>query len=459
MSQRILMAGVAIAILVALFLSSVEISVPSRPVGEIEELTSLGDRDLNVVFILVDTLRADRLSAYGYERPTSPVIDDISASGIRFATVDSQSSWTKCSMASLWTGLFPPRTGVLRFQHGIPDKATMPAEIFEQAGYKTAGIYRNGWVAPNFGFGQGFGSYIRPATRTEGPEFRKSSPGATKLPGTDLDVTVAAQEFLRSYKDQKFLLYLHYMDVHQYAYDEEAAELGFGTSLSDAYDASIHWTDRNIHGVLGVLDELELLENTLVVIASDHGEGFNEHKSEGHARTLFREVSDVPLIFMLPYRLEDELVVEPRVRNVDIWPTILDVVGLPPLADTDGISLVPLIKASARGEQIETPPSFSYIDQTWGRTQEEPEPLVAVSHGTRRMFWKPNDPGSMLLYDRSDDPWEQRNLRVDAPAWSAPLREEIDRQLAAEVPWGAADEIEIDELYRAQLRALGYVVE
>ena len=105
---------------------------PSRPVGTVDDIRALAERDdLNVLFILVDTLRADRLSAYGYERETSPNLDALTQSGIRFDAHVGQSSWTKCSMASLWTGLSPNRTGVRRAQHALPEGAvglTGPAD-------------------------------------------------------------------------------------------------------------------------------------------------------------------------------------------------------------------------------------------------------------------------------------------------------------------------------------------
>src|SRR5512145_720590 len=187
--RLILLAGGVLLLFVALR-SMFEVNVPSRPTGSAEELGELRSRgDLNVVFLLIDTLRADRLSAYGYERPTSPTLEDIAQSGVRFLHVESQSSWTKCSMASLWTGLFPHRTGVVRFQHGLPDNARLPAEVFREAGYKTAGVFRNGWVGPNFGFAQGFDLYLEPAPRNAPKGFQAPALGARKLPGTDQDLT------------------------------------------------------------------------------------------------------------------------------------------------------------------------------------------------------------------------------------------------------------------------------
>jgi arylsulfatase A-like enzyme len=454
----ILLGGGLVLLLVALF-SQIEMNVPSRPTEKADALAELRERgDLNVVFILIDTLRADRLSAYGYERPTSPTLADIAASGVRFAHVESQSSWTKCSMASLWTGLFPHRTGVVRFQHALPETARLPAEIFREAGYTTAGIFRNGWVGPNFGFSQGFDLYLEPAPRSEPKNFKRPALGARRLAGTDQDLTLAAIEFVHRNQNRKFFLYTHFMDVHQYAYDDEAAALGFGASLSDAYDASIHWVDANIYALLRALDEAHLLEKTLVVVAADHGEAFREHGREGHAVNIYREVTEVPLIFMLPFRLSEPLVVEPLVRNVDVWPTILDLAGLPPLPQTDGVSLVPLMQAAAEAKAPKTPVSMAYIDQTWGQIEEEPSPLVSIREDGQRILYRTRNPEFLEVFDHASDPKEQKNLFAENPEWVGPLKAELERRLTDPVPWGKATEVDVDAMERGQLRALGYVI-
>jgi arylsulfatase A-like enzyme len=457
--RRWILIGGSVALLLAALVSQFQLTVPSRPTGDAAKLSELRERgDLNVVFLLIDTLRADRLSAYGYARPTSPTLDDVASSGVRFARVESQSSWTKCSMASLWTGLFPHRSGVVRFQHALPETAILPAEIFRDAGYTTAGIYRNGWVGSNFGFSQGFELYIEPAPRKEPQGFKRPAPGARRLAGTDQDVTHAAIEFLNRNQSEKFLLYAHYMDVHQYAYDEEAAALGFGSSLSDSYDASIHWVDANLHALFSELDRLDLLKKTLVVVASDHGEAFREHGREGHATNIYREVTEVPLIFMLPFRVSEPLVIEPVVRNVDVWPTILDLAGLPPLPQTDGASLVPLIEAAARKEPVETPVSMAYIDQTWGRVDVDPAPLISIRDDSRRILYRSRQPELLEIYDEATDPKEHRSLHAAPPEWVAPLKQELETRLAQPIPWGEATEVEVDDMARGQLRALGYLV-
>ena len=441
----------------AALLSPLRIHLPSRPVGTVEDLAKLRESRPNVIFILVDTMRADHLSAYGYPRPTSPVMDDLARYGVRFARVEAQSSWTKSSMASIWTGRFPIRTGVLRFNDVMPPEALMPAEIFSQAGYATAGIWRNGWVAAMFGFEQGFDTYLKPTPEADPAKFEKRTPGASPIPGTDEDATRTALGFLENHGNEPFMLYVHYMDVHQYSYDAEAAALGFGTSLSDSYDAAIHWVDRNIAALLTHLEKNRLFEKTIVVIAADHGEGFREHGIEGHARSMYREVSEVPLIIALPFRLEPGIVVEPLVRNVDIWPTILDLAGLPPLPEADGRSLVPVIEAVGRGQDPgPSPPSYGYLDQNWGQVKLPPRPLITRRDQDRRLLLQVPE-GSLELFDVASDPTEQRNLVEQRPDWIQELRPGLEGSLELESGW-QNPKVEVDEMSREMLRALGYAV-
>ncbi len=459
-SPRTYFVGAAILAIAALA-SQFELRLPARDVAGVDAISRLRDReDLNVVFMLVDTLRADRLGVYGYGRPTSATLDELGRSGVVFERVVAQSSWTKTSMASLWTGTHPINHGVLRYNHALPEEALLPAEIFLRAGYRTAGIWRNGWVSPNFGFGQGFETYVRPQAGRERRQILRRHPGAHKLRGTDEDLAQSSVEFLDNFGDERFLLYLHFMDVHQYVFDEAASI--FGTSYSDAYDQSIHWTDRVIAFLLDDLEKRGLLERTLLVIASDHGEEFREHGSEGHARTLHREVVYVPLIFAFPFRLEPGIVVEQVVSNIDVWPTILDLVGLPPLPGADGVSLVPAMLAAAAGE---APPAdrrslFSQLDRRWGRPSEEPDPFMAVTEGDLRLMMPIAEPEAARLYDLALDPVETTDVAAERPGDLALLREAASAYAAGgRRPWGREpQEVELDAMRLDQLRALGYVI-
>jgi arylsulfatase A-like enzyme len=439
--------------------SVVDVHLPSRPVRSIDALAELRDRDdINVVFILIDTLRADRLGVYGYERDTSPVMDFLASSGIVFADVLSQSSWTKASMASLWSSSYPRRVDVRRFPDGLSEELLLPAEILSGAGFFTGGIFRNGWIAANFGFGQGFDVYIGARTSVTPRKLASRNPSAHALTGSDWDVTEGALAFLESRGHARFFLYLHYMDVHQYTYDQDSAK--FGSDLPDAYDNALLWTDRNVSVLVRALDDRDLLAKTLLVLASDHGEAFREHGSEGHGRNLYGEVVRTPLILILPFRLEPGVVVEEAVENVDIWPTILDLLGLETPAGVDGRSLVPLIEAAARGIGPATEggrPRFSELDKGWGVKTRQSEPLVAITRGRYRLIDNRAFPEASELYDVEADPTEQRNLARHRPEVVAELRAEVDRLVEAE-KLVEAPTVELDELRRAQLMALGYVV-
>jgi arylsulfatase A-like enzyme len=454
--------GLAAVLAIAAIASQFRLGPPPKPTGTAEDIPELAERgDLNVVFVLIDTLRADHLGAYGYERPTSPNMDRLARHGIRFANVETQSSWTKASMASLWTSLYPQRSGIHRYPDAVPDDAVMPAEIFRDAGYATAGIYRNSWVSPNFGFAQGFGRYVKPAPNFHRERLKVSNPSSGALKGSDLDATESASEFIGAHLDQKFFLYVHYMDAHQYTYDSDS-DL-FGSNFEDLYDNAIHWTDINVQRIVQTLELVGLLERTILVIASDHGEGFYEHGFEGHAKGLYTEVQHTPWIISLPFDLPEPIVVDAQVANIDIWPTVLDLVGLPPVPDVDGISAVPAIMAAARGEPVPEAfrdrPVFAQIDRRWGRVNTDPAPSVSVLRPPHRMYRQLNQPSKDELFDHSEDPAEQRNVIRKQPEVAEALRGEISSFLEETQPSWEAKSVELDEMRLNQLRALGYKID
>jgi len=456
-------AAAGVLLVVAVF-SQIEIEGPARSSGSVEDIAALRERDdLNVVFILIDTLRADRLGAYGYERNTSEVMDSLAKHGIVFRNVLSQSSWTKASMASIWTGTYPANNGVVRFNHVLPVEAVLPAELLKEAGFRTAGIWRNGWVAPNFGFGQGFDFYLNPKPGRERARVQGDRPGgaSARLKGTDEDLLTSAFEFIDNFARERFFLYLHFMDLHQYVYDEAAAI--FGSGYSDVYDQSIHWTDRLIGLLLNRIEEVAGLDETIVVIASDHGEAFQEHGNEGHAKNLFAEAVHVPFLISLPFALDPGVVVEERVMNVDVWPTVLDLVGVKPLEKTDGRSLVPLIVAAGRGREEEAKldrQSIAHLDRRWG-TKDKTDPLVSVTEGDARLMWSAKGDRDPLFFDLKSDPGELDNI-YDANDPVAERLVQAAKQYyeTGESPWGVdAYSVELDELRLNQLRALGYEIE
>jgi len=456
----------AALVVVAIYLSTVldvyKSAEAQRPAGGVEEIESLAERsDLNILYILIDTLRSERLGCYGYGRNTSPLIDELANDGVLFDRHRSQSSWTKCSMASLWTGLYPQRSGVTRFEHTIPDEAVLPAEILRDAGFRTVGIFRNGWVEGYFGFDQGFESYSKPVPAPVPPTVRRENP-TMKVTGTDDSAVASAIEFLRINGDQRWFLYMHLMDVHEYLYSDESAK--FGTGISDIYDNSILHTNYVLETLFTYLEQRELLGKTLIVIGSDHGEAFGERGLEGHARAVYRESTEVPFIISFPFSLETPLRITKPTYNVDVWPTILDLLGLPALEDTDGRSRVPEILAAARGES--TPPDepgFAHLDQNWGQRKKAPAPTVSVTDEDYRfVLTRPRSAGieeRAELYHSSRERAELEDVIEAEPETAARLREVAEKYLEQKPPWEKeAETLEIDEVQLNQLRALGYQV-
>lgn len=455
-SRRFLLAAL-LGVVILFGLSQFQIRSDPRPPGSIADIASLRERtDLNLVFVLVDTLRADHLGCYGYERATSPVMDYLASSGVRFARHQSQSSWTKTSMASLWTALNPVRTGVLRAQDALPQSARVPAEIFREAGFRTIGIWRNGWVAPNFGFDQGFDVYVNPTSGLSGTELQVNT-RAGRVPSSDIDVVLAANEFLRTHHDQRFFLYLHMMDVHQYVTDQESAI--FGTSYLDSYDNAIKWTDRQIGAVVAQIERLGLRQRTVIVIASDHGEAFGEHGSEGHARNLYSEVTTTPWIISLPFRLADGLIVSTGTSNVDVWPTLLDLFGLEPLEQVDGWSLRDRLTGEPHGPDDEKRLHYSQLDKTWGQVQARSDLSFAVNDDSFRLIRGAGSKSGDMLFDRERDPGEQSDVASDEPEIKAELSSQLEKHLGQRPNYQEIPHVELNDMELRQLRALGYVVQ
>lgn len=454
---------IALAAIAVYAWSAIEIEkdpTGTRPAGGAAEIEALAQRsDTNLLFIVVDTLRAQRMSAYGYERDTTPFLTKLAASGIRFGRNISQSSWTKSSMASLWSSRTPLHVGISRFDQTIPDQVDMPAEILKDAGFKTVGLYRNGWVNPSFGFDQGFEKYYRPFAGYQDPQIQRMRPNA-QVAGNDESVVADATEFLRIHgKTSRWFLYLHMMDVHEYTYDEESAL--FGNGVSDIYDNSILREDWIISTLYDYLAKQGLLEKTIVVLASDHGEAFGERGYEGHAREVFPETTETPVILSLPFSLSPGVVLKTRTNNLDVWPTILALMGIEnPAKDIDGRSRRDAILAAARGEEEPVPAegegdSVVFLDENWGTPGGERMPAVSVIEGSFRYVTGSGLNGRKFEVLLSTDDGQKADVMAENPEVAERLREKAKAVMAQE-PVYQSKVIELDRMQLDQLRALGY---
>ena len=315
--------------------------------------------DYNVLLISIDTLRADHLGVYGYEKNTSPNIDGFAQDSILFETAIAQAPSTLPSHASIFTGMIPVNHGSFAaHQTPIAAELTTLPEVMRSAGFRTISFNGGGLVRGRYGFDRGFENYV------------------TDRDNDILEAKVdEAIEWLDENGDEKFFMFLHTYEVHDpyqprpgylelfesdYAGDigndigvKLLAEINSGRRsidsadlehIKNAYDAEIRSMDDAFERLLVYLKERGLYDDTIIVLTSDHGEEFGEHGGVGrHFYTLYDELLKVPFILKMPGSQLAGTVVKDQVRGIDIMPTLLDLVAINFEADLDGTSLVPFI--------------------------------------------------------------------------------------------------------------------
>jgi choline-sulfatase len=423
----------------------------------------------NVVFILVDTLRADHLGVYGYGRDTSPTLDAFARQGVLFQSARSQASCTYPSVNSMITGRYPAvflaqPDGYL----GIPEWIPSLAEILKQNGYRTAAVSASAVVRntpsqfnPGGGFGRGFDVF------QEDCVWKNAA-----------CVNEQAFEQLRADDSKPFFLYLHYLEPHGPYHPPADFQRRFATGptpekafirngnpnpiadflykkepdpgvtpadlqyLKNLYDDEIAYFDTQLARLLDELRTRGLLDDTLVVFSADHGEEFLEHGHIKHCRTVYDTLVKVPLVLHIPGA--EPRAVPQAVENVDIVPTVLDYLGVtPPKGVTfEGRSLRPLIEGTAAESRLQ----FSLAG-----------PWRGSADGRYKLIHNLSE-GSYALYDLQADPGETADILARHRRDFHKLREALTAWLARTEGTGAADE----SLRKAQeaekrLRSLGYL--
>jgi len=398
----------------------------------------------NIVLLLVDTLRPDWLEPYGFDRPTSPELQSWADEGLLFENVLAQSSWTKVSMASLLTSLWPRSHGVRRATDGMGDAALTLAEVLRDGGYATYAVQSNGWLDQSFGFQQGFEHYVF----TRGTEEAQRLAGAGVWAHGDRILEEAARLLDARDRERPFFLYLHFMDVHEYAAPPELRRFGMGRR--GFYLAAIRWTDETLRRVREELAARGLLDDTVLIAASDHGEAFGENQTRGHAFNVFSPVLRVPLILRLPFPIEGRRIAT-QVRNLDIAPTILDLAGVPVPEDFEGESLLPLLR---EGEAPADRPNFARLPDKIMKTSRL---QAALNDGTWTLVRDLDEAGREYLFDLSLDPREDANILDLEPEVAARMREALDAHEAVEARSGTSEQdVRIDPAIAERLRAVGY---
>ncbi len=473
----------------------------------------------DVLIILIDALRADHVGVYGHERETTPAIDALADDGVVFRQAISQSTFTKTSISSLFTGRYPYQHGVYwgsrtadpEFPGAVtsdvlPDKERTLAEMLSHRGLFTAAWVHNSHLRKFMGFGQGFDL------------FRDQAGDAARI------TRLATDWFGGPGRRYRTFAYIHYIDVHdpyrpQPPYDTQFGRYDdpyAGIDLADwgehleairegkesvsperleamkmAYDGQIRSVDDQIGRLLDTLRRTGRYDGSMIVVTADHGDGFMEHGFIAHSTTPYDELVRVPLIVKLPRSFDQGrhagTEVTEQVRLIDLVPTILDLVHSPVPDDVSGCSLLPLIDeagvAGTVGESRLASRQAASGDAAGGdagtgagqdgagadrrpdrcRTSvteiaaEGEEPTIAV----RTAAWKVilHGDGKLELYDLTADPGEHHDLAGEDGAFDRP---EPARLLAVahhavEARTEAVGRIKLDSESVRQLKALGYV--
>jgi arylsulfatase A-like enzyme len=327
------------------------------------------DTPYNVVLISIDTLRPDHLGCYGYDRQTSPTIDRLAREGVRFENAFSSTTWTLPAHLAMLTSL-PDIVHNVQTEASTLDQSRITlAEIMKAHNYHTTGIFTGPFMMPVFGLNHGFDDYLDKTLydkSLDGAEiFNEAEKGETTSGAMDEVETLLDQS-----KNEPFFLFLHLFDVHadfdppapydtmfdpnyegevtgidvmnNPAINKDMPPKDFNHLLS-LYDGEIRFVDEaGIARLVDMLTERGLIDKTLIILTSDHGEEFFEHGVIGHRQNLYDTTLRIPLIFWGPKLLPAGKVVKEQVRIIDIMPTILDLLGLPQSPEGLGKSVQPL---------------------------------------------------------------------------------------------------------------------
>ena len=435
----------------------------------------------NVLFVVVDTLRADYLPMYGYETGHTPNLDRLAEDAIRFDQAFTNSSWTRPSFASILTGRLPSSHGVMAKSDALADSLTTLPEALKTAGYTTAGYVTNFNVAPYFNFHQGFDEYVYLE-----PEFvlgaddasaklllmqfirqRIEKARATQgevLPGTAYQDAQTVNAALTSWIDRQpsppWFLFVGYMDPHDPYFAHPYDGSGYARAahqhpnpsevpaLKALYDGEISYWDAEFGQLLDGLRQRGLYDDLTIIVTSDHGEEFNDHGGFWHGTTLYDEQVRVPLLVKLPHSRRGGTVVRHWVQSIDLMPTVLDLVDAP-------------VPEGVQGGDL-----FTGTDVVYAEESHEGNVLESVREldGTdeyKLITANPNNPRGLEpveLYRVDLDPGEQDNVASTSPDEVRMVTKALLEQRGlAQEDAVAADSVELDDEVAAHLEAIGYM--
>jgi len=460
------------------------------------------EKSCNILIVLFDALRADFTAPYGSQSVATPHMTRLSERGVTFENAFANSHWTRASVASVMTGLYPGTHACVEKSSKLAAALPFLPELLQRAGYRTAGFVNNINVGAVYGFNRGFDEFAEFHQRTD--PVRRAAYRAARSEGpnaladyvwsTYLEPVVGAQS------DAPFFVYLHEIDPHDpydppAPYDASALALRplenfavFGGEaalgepgavtgllaplvnsgrltllppdlafLEALYKGEIEYMDKCLGRLLDRLEETGVLEDTLVVFLSDHGEEFLEHGSLSHGQSVYDELLRVPLLLALPGTFDGARRIGADVQLIDLMPTILEMAGVQDGPVLQGSSLLPLLQEANHPDT----PRATFATRAF---KDRKQLTDSVRYGDWKLHsWSEHGQYYLELFDTGKDPAEQRDVWRQHPVIGLTLyqllrqQRRVNGQLELATPPEELPESSLDEDTIENLKALGYL--
>jgi arylsulfatase A-like enzyme/Tfp pilus assembly protein PilF len=404
---------------------------------------SVRPSDLNLLLVTLDTTRADRIHAYGFDGIETPNLDRLAREGVLFEQAVAPAPLTLPAHSSMFTGKFPPAHGV-RDNGGffLDDRQTTLAERLQSRGFTTGGFVGAYVLDHKWGIAQGFQTYFDDFDLSK---YQSLSLGSVDRPGNE--VADKALAWLDRVRSKRFFGWVHFYDAHS-PYDPP--EPFKSRYAGHPYVGEIAFVDSQVGRLLAYLDTHQLARNTIVIVMGDHGESLGEHGEGTHGFFVYQATMHVPLLIRAPYDSMAGRRVADTVRSIDLLPTALDLLGVEAAERFEGASLAPLMTGAKKELGL-----AAYSEAIYPRFHFGWSDLRALTSGRYKFVAAPRPE----LYDLQQDPTESHNVYTERQALGDRMNQELVA-LEQRMSVGAAapkPAVEVDPDARARLAALGYV--
>lgn len=395
-----------------------------------------------LILISIDTLRADHLGAYGYNKIRTPHIDSFAKGGTLFTQAEAQIPLTLPSHTSLFTSTYPFQNRVEENGERVPTGVVTLASVLRAHGYKTAAFLASDFLDRRYRLDPGFDVYDSPF---DSEAAKHANPFSITLRRDGALVTRAARQWLDANRGQPVFLFLHLYDLHTpYTLPQDVAQ----TRGISRYDAELEYVDQVLGRFQQALVESGWWERSLVVLVSDHGEGLGDHREADHGYFIYESTLHVPLIIHWPSGSVYRAVGRAPVGLIDVAPTILAFLRLPVPPSFEGRSQLGALNSGESGSA-----SFVYSESMYTYDAFRWAPLRALRVGRYKFIQAPK----AELYDLAADPREQHNLIFTNSALAAELRDQLGQVLTHYGPKESASPPAIPPETLAQLESIGYL--